>query len=136
MRLFFNYLSALLATVILLCPACEQTPNGGVDEKTTVTILATLENGREWKAGDEVSINNVKYVVETGGSSTVSIEDVAAADYYYAAYDFGNGTIEGTNLSLEIPALQSPAISMIQPMVRITFQWPVLLLFQSILSLI
>ena len=117
MRLFFNYLSALLAAVILLCPACEQTPNGGVDEKTTVTILATLENGREWKAGDEVSINNVKYVVETGGSSTVSIEDVAAADYYYAAYDFGNGAIEGTNLSLEIPALQSPAISMIQPMV-------------------
>ena len=117
MRLFFNYLSALLAAIILLCPACEQTPNGGVDEKTTVTILATLENGREWKAGDEVSINNVKYVVETGGSSTVSIEDVAAADYYYAAYDFGNGTIEGTNLSLEIPALQSPAISMIQPMV-------------------
>ena len=117
MRLFFNYFSALLAAVILLCPACEGTQNGGVDEKTTVTILATLENGREWKAGDEVVINGSKYTVEVGGSSTVSIEDVTAADYYYAAYDFGNGSIENTNLSLEIPALQSPSISMIQPMV-------------------
>ena len=115
--MFFNYFSALLVAAVVLCSACVDTPAGGGDEQTTVTVLATLENGRQWKAGDEVVINNVKYTVEVGGTSTASIEGVAAADYYYAAYDFGKGSIEGTNLSVEVPELQSPSISMIQPMV-------------------
>ena len=117
MRLFFNYFSALMAAAILLCPACETNPAGDDEKNETVTILATLENGREWKAGDEVVINGSKYTVEVGGKSTVSIEGVTAADYYYAAYDFGRGTVEGTNLIVELPSLQGPALSMIQPMV-------------------
>ncbi|MBQ9962521.1 MAG: hypothetical protein IJO90_04045 [Alistipes sp.] len=108
--------SSLLAVALLLCPGCNNGPEGS-DEKTTVTILATLENGRQWRAGDEVVINNIKYTIEVDGTTTASIEGVEAADYYYAAYDFGNGAIDGTNLSLELPAVQSPSVSTIMPMV-------------------
>ena len=111
-----SYIFAL-AAMSLLAPACEpEVPSTGEGE-TSVTISATLENGREWSAGDEVVINNSTYTIVEGGVSTVSIEDVAAADHYYAAYDFGKGSIDGTNLSFELPATQSPAISQIQPMV-------------------
>ncbi|MBP3424418.1 MAG: hypothetical protein J6K33_09320 [Alistipes sp.] len=108
--------SSLLAVALLLCPGCNNGPEGS-DEKTTVTVLATLENGRQWHAGDEVVINNIKYTIEVDGTTTASIEGVEAADYYYAAYDFGNGAIDGTNLSLELPAVQSPSVSTIMPMV-------------------
>lgn len=108
--------SSLLAVALLLCPGCNNGPEGS-DEKTTVTVLATLENGRQWRAGDEVVINNIKYTIEVDGTTTASIEGVEAADYYYAAYDFGNGAIDGTNLSLELPAVQSPSVSTIMPMV-------------------
>lgn len=114
MKMFFY--STLLAVALLFCAGCEGNTQGS-DEKKSVTVLATLENGREWKAGDEVVINNIKYTVEVGGTSTVSIEDVVAADYYYAAYDFGNGTIDNTTLAVDLPATQSPSISMIRPMV-------------------
>ena len=110
------FYSTLLAVALLFCAGCEGNTQGS-DEKKSVTVLATLENGREWKAGDEVVINNIKYTVEVGGTSTVSIEDVVAADYYYAAYDFGNGTIDNTTLAVDLPATQSPSISMIRPMV-------------------
>lgn len=105
-----------MAVALLLCPGCNNGPEGS-DEKTTVTVLATLENGRQWRAGDEVVINNIKYTIEVDGTTTASIEGVEAADYYYAAYDFGNGAIDGTNLSLELPAVQSPSVSTIMPMV-------------------
>ena len=82
-----------------------------------MTVIATLENGRQWVAGDEVVINNIKYTILEGGKSTTTIENVAAADYYYAAYDFGKGSIENTTLNVEVPAIQGPAIKMIQPMV-------------------
>lgn len=108
--------SSLLAVALLLCPGCNNGPEGS-DEKTTVTVLATLENGRQWRAGDEVVINNIKYTIEVDGTTTASIEGVEAADYYYAAYDFGKGAIDGTNLSLELPAVQSPSVSTIMPMV-------------------
>lgn len=108
--------SSLLAVALLLCPGCNNGPEGS-DEKATVTVLATLENGRQWHAGDEVVINNIKYTIEVDGTTTASIEGVEAADYYYAAYDFGNGAIDGTNLSLELPAVQSPSVSTIMPMV-------------------
>lgn len=108
--------SPLLAVALLLCPGCNNGPEGS-DEKATVTVLATLENGRQWHAGDEVVINNIKYTIEVDGTTTASIEGVEAADYYYAAYDFGNGAIDGTNLSLELPAVQSPSVSTIMPMV-------------------
>ena len=110
------FYSTLLAVALLFCAGCEGNTQGS-DEKKSVTVLATLENGREWKAGDEVVINNIKYTVEVGGTSTVSIEDVVAADYYYAAYDFGNGTIDNTTLAVDLPATQSPSISMVRPMV-------------------
>lgn len=108
--------SSLLAVALLLCPGCNNGTEGS-DEKATVTVLATLENGRQWHAGDEVVINNIKYTIEVDGTTTASIEGVEAADYYYAAYDFGNGAIDGTNLSLELPAVQSPSVSTIMPMV-------------------
>ena len=108
--------ASLSALALLFAPACD-TASTAVEEKAPVTILATLENGRQWNAGDEVVINNIKYTVVEGNKSTVAIENVAAADYYYAAYDFGKGTIENTTLNVEVPAIQGPAIKMIQPMV-------------------
>lgn len=107
---------SLVTVMALLFVACENSGTG-VDNGTTTTISATLENGREWKAGDEVVINNVKYIVEEGEKSTVAIKDVKIADNYYAAYDFGNGTIDNTTLNVEVPTIQGPAISIAKPMV-------------------
>lgn len=114
MKAVFNL--PLLAMALLLCIGCNEGPKES-EQKASVTVLATLENGRQWHAGDEVVINNIKYTIEVDGTSTASIEGVEAADYYYAAYDFGNGAIDNTSLSLELPAVQSPNISTIMPMV-------------------
>lgn len=111
-----HFYSFAIVAALLLSLSCEKTPNG-TDEQATVTLSATLENGRQWKQGDEVVINGNTYTVEVGGKSTVSIEGVVAADYYYGAYDFGSGAIEGTILTTTLPALQGPAISVIEPMV-------------------
>ena len=86
-------------------------------EEAKVSVLAALENGRVWNTGDEVIINGSKYVVENGGESSAIIENVAKADAYYAAYDTGNGSIVENVLTVDLPTLQSPAISMAEPMV-------------------
>ena len=114
---FFYFLT--LATLFAAASCEESTTNDVVEPepKKVVSLLATLENGREWTQGAEVVINNTKYTVPEGEKSTVTFENVPEAEAYYAAYDFGNGTIEGTTLTVEIPAVQGPAISMIQPMV-------------------
>ena len=112
-KIIYASISALALLLTLSCDNSSTT----VEEKAPVNVLATLENGREWKSGDEVVINNIKYTVVEGGKSTTTIENVTAADYYYAAYDFGKGNIENTYLNVEVPAIQGPAITMIQPMV-------------------
>ena len=98
--------------------SCEETPEV-IDPSngSRVTISATLENGRDWNAGDEVIINGATYQVAEGGKSTVFIADVTKAEAYHAAYDFGTGSINGTVLTFELPALQGPAVEMVQPMV-------------------
>ena len=115
MKNLFNIFA--LVAMVLLAPACEQNVPEENEGATSVTISATLENGREWKVGDEVIINNSTYVIEEGNASTVAISNVKAAEHYYAAYDVGKGSINGTSLSFELPATQSPSISQIQPMV-------------------
>ena len=114
MKNLFNIFA--LVAMVLLATGCEPDVPGN-EGATSVTISATLENGREWKVGDEVIINNSTYVIEEGNASTVAINNVKAAEHYYAAYDFGKGSINGTTLSFELPATQSPSISQIQPMV-------------------
>lgn len=86
-------------------------------ESEEVAVLATLENGRVWNTGDEVLINGVKYTVENGGESTTEITGVTKADHYTAAYDTGNGSVEGEVLTLDLPSVQSATIEMAQPMV-------------------
>lgn len=113
----FNFYPLLAAFAMMLLPACEKEGNNIDNGKSIVTISATLENGRHWKAGDEVIINGNKYAVEVGEKSTISIENVTAADYYYAAYDFGQGTIEGTKLSFTLPDNLNLTTKSIQPMV-------------------
>ena len=105
----------VLAGFALLFSSCEpeQTPV----EDSSVTVMAALENDRVWNTGDEVVINGVKYIVEEGGQSVVNIEGVAKAESYHAAYDTGNGSINGDVLTLELPALQSSSIEMSYPMV-------------------
>ncbi len=114
MKHLFNIFA--LVAMVLLATGCEPDVPGN-EGATSVTISATLENGREWEVGDEVIINNSTYVIEEGNASTVAINNVKAAEHYYAAYDFGKGSINGTTLSFELPATQSPSISQIQPMV-------------------
>ena len=80
----------VLMGMILSLSSCEEKMPV---EEAKVSVLAALENGRTWAAGDEVIINGSKYVVENGGESSTLIEGVAKADAYYAAYDTGNGTI-------------------------------------------
>ena len=113
----FNFYPLLAAFAMMLLPACEKEGNNIDNGKSIVTISATLENGRHWNAGDEVIINGNKYAVEVGEKSTISIENVTAADYYYAAYDFGQGTIEGTKLSFTLPDNLNLTTKSIQPMV-------------------
>ena len=108
---------AMLAT-LLIFPSCE---NDGVDNNgdggNTVSVVAVLENGRQWNTGDEVVINGTKYVVEQSESSTATIEGVEQADNYCAAYDFGDGEINGTTLTIDVASIQGPALAMAQPMV-------------------
>ena len=43
--------------------------------ETAVSISATLENGREWNAGDEVLVNGATYAITDGeGTSLATIE--------------------------------------------------------------
>ena len=110
-----GFLFVAVMGMILSLSSCEETPMPV--EEAKVSILAALENGREWQTGDEVVINGVKYLVENGGESTTIIEGVAKADAYYAAYDTGSGSIVDNVLSIELPSLQSSTISMAEPMV-------------------
>ena len=89
--------------------------NGGGDK--TVTVYATLENQKEWKSGDEVIINGSSYIVTEGETSTITIDGVTKADSYHAAYNFGNGSLNGTNLTLTVPQTQGEGVSVIEPMV-------------------
>lgn len=116
MRNKFILLSVAIVAICGILSSCEKMP---VNEPTgkSVAIYATLENGREWNTGDEVVINGATFVVAEGGSSTIKIDDVAEAENYYAAYNFGSGSIEGTTLSLELPTQQGASLSKMQPMV-------------------
>lgn len=105
----------VMAGLVLLFSSCE--PEQAPVDDSKVTVLAALENDRVWNTGDEVVINGVKYTVEEGGQSIVNIEGVAKADSYHAAYDTGNGSVNGDVLSLELPSIQSNAIQMSYPMV-------------------
>ena len=83
----------VMAGLVLLFSSCD--PEQAPVEDSKVTVLAALENDRVWNAGDEVVINGVKYTVEEGGQSVVNIEGVAKAESYHAAYDTGNGSVNG-----------------------------------------
>lgn len=104
-----------MAGLALLFSSCD--PEQAPVEDSKVTVLAALENDRVWNNGDEVVINGVKYTVEEGGQSVVNIEGVAKAESYHAAYDTGNGSVNGDMLTVELPALQSASIEMAYPMV-------------------
>lgn len=107
----------MLAAIIGSASSCKETPEDVTPKEEKVTIYATLENAREWKQGEEVLINGAKYVITEGETSTVEIADVTKAENYYAAYDFGSGSVAGNTLSLNVPALQGANIKMAQPMV-------------------
>lgn len=110
------FLFTVMAALVCALSSCEKEP---VQEPTgkSVTIYATLENGRVWNTGDEFVINGTTFTASEGGSSTIKIDNVAEAENYYAAYDFGSGSIEGTTLGLELPAMQGANLSTMQPMV-------------------
>lgn len=110
------FLFTVMAALVCALSSCEKEP---VQEPTgkSVTIYATLENGRVWNTGDEFVINGTTFTASEGGSSTIKIDNVAEAENYYAAYDFGSGSIEGTTLGLELLAMQGANLSTMQPMV-------------------
>ena len=108
----------MMATALVSAlSSCNDDPNGGINDNDTVTVYATLENQKEWKSGDEVIINGSSYIVAEGETSTVTIEGVTKADKYHAAYNFGSGSLSGTNLTLTVPQSQGEGISVIEPMV-------------------
>ena len=94
--------------------SCENV-GGGTDVDQRVDVVAMLENGREWNTGDEVLINGGTYLISEGGKSTVTITDVPKAESYCGAYDFGSGSVEGSVLSFNLPAMQGANAT--QPMV-------------------
>lgn len=86
--------------------------------ESSVSISATLENGREWNAGDEVLINGATYAITDGeGTSLATVEGVTAADRYCAAYDFGSGQVDGNTLRFTISSSRSAGHSLSRPMV-------------------
>ena len=109
----------LFSVITAMCGVLSSCENEPVNEPTgkSVTIYATLENSRQWSEGDEVVINGATFVATEGCVSTVKFDNVAEAENYLAAYDFGSGSIEGTTLSLELPAMQGANLSKMQPMV-------------------
>ena len=115
MRRFGFVIFAVMGMIFSLTSCEEETILPVEDAK--VSVLAALENGREWETGDEVIINGIKYLVEQGGESSTTIEGVVKADAYYAVYDAGEGSITDNVLSVDLPTLQSPSISMAEPMV-------------------
>lgn len=116
MRNRFLFFVAAIVAIGGMVVSCEKTP---VEEPTgkSVAVYATLENGREWTAGDELVINGVTYTASEGGSSTIKIDNVAESENYYAAFDFGSGSVDGTTLALELPVIQGASLHAMQPMV-------------------
>ena len=114
MRKIF-YSLAMLMAIFAMSSCVNDEVNNGSD--STVSVVATLENGRHWSIGDEVVINGGKYTVNEGETSTAVISGVDVADKYCGAYDIGNGSIVGTTLNFEVAAIQGPALSMAEPMV-------------------
>lgn len=116
MRNRFLFFVAAIVAIGGMVVSCEKTP---VEEPTgkSVAVYATLENGREWTAGDELVINGVTYTASEGGSSTIKIDNVAESENYYAAFDFGSGSVDGTTLALELPVIQGASLYAMQPMV-------------------
>jgi len=114
MRKIF-YSLAMLMAIFAMSSCVNDEVNNGSD--STVSVVATLENGRHWSIGDEVVINGGKYTVNEDDTSTAVIKGVDVADKYCGAYDIGNGSIVGTTLNFEVAAIQGPALSMAEPMV-------------------
>ena len=112
MKRFFIPMIAMIAAVGTI--SCENV-GGGTDVDQRVDVVAMLENGREWNTGDEVLINGGTYIISEGGKSTVTITDVPKAESYCGAYDFGSGSVEGSVLSFNLPAMQGANAT--QPMV-------------------
>ena len=106
----------MFIATLCMFSSCDKEPVEEITGKS-VTIYATLENGREWSEGDEVVINGATFVATAANTSTITIENVAEAEHYYAAYDFGSGSIAGESLQLELPAIQGSNLKAMQPMV-------------------
>lgn len=103
----------LLAVSLFSC-----TDKGGDITKDTVSVSASLENGRLWESGDEVLINGATYVITDGvGTSLSTIEKVTMSDIYCAAYDFGSGVVDGQTLTFSLPSTQTVGHSLARPMV-------------------
>ena len=110
---------ALFACAISCTPDPPEAPapEPGPTDSDKVSVLAVLQNGREWNEGDEVLINGATYAVVAGGASSTTIENVKKAEKYCAAYDFGSGTCTKNVLSFTLPQEQSTNIAAIAPMV-------------------
>lgn len=84
----------------------------------SVSISATLEDGRLWKDGDAVFLNGASYTLSQGaGTSEALFENVVKADVYGGAYDIGNGTVDATGLTFTLPATQTASGLSFRPMV-------------------
>lgn len=98
--------------------SCKEDPIDVPGEVSTVSIVASLENGRVWEASDEVLINGAGYVISDGaGTSLATIDYVAKASAYCAAYDFGSGSVDGNMLRFTVPSAITAGHSICNPMV-------------------
>lgn len=110
-----------LAALVMCCASCSDSdpvpaPDGGGDQK--VSLIASLENDRQWGDGDEVLINGVKYTVDEGVGSSVATIEVPKAEHYCGAYNIGAAaTVTGNVLSAELSAQQRISADMERPMV-------------------
>lgn len=111
------YSFVMLMTIFAMSSCVDNGVDNNGGGAGSVSVVVALENGRQFNVGDEVVINEGKYTVTEGETSTTVITDVDAADRYYAAYDIGNGSIEGTTLNFEVKAIQGATLSMAKPMV-------------------
>ena len=105
-----------LGLVMMSLFSCTEKSVDQPEEK--VSISASLENGRLWKPSDEVLINGATYAISQGeGTSLATIDKVSMASKYCAAYDYGNGSVEGNVLTFNLPSNYTIGHSFSQPMV-------------------
>ena len=101
----------IAALMLPLLFSCEKETPAPTDGGNGPIFKVTLENGRTWRENDKVLVNGVTYSIPSedfGTSNTANLKNVPQKSNYYAAYDYGEGTISDHFINLNLPQEFTP----------------------------